>query len=141
MDVARLNFSHGDYDVHAGTLANLRAISRELDRPITILQDLQGPKIRVARLPGDQLVLTADAIVEIVPEADFHGEAATIPIDYPDAADEAKAGMHLLLADGLFELEIAEVTGRKLRCRVLEGGTLTNRKGVNFQISTSTSLR
>jgi pyruvate kinase len=132
MDVARLNFSHGTHDDHAASIARLRGISAELDRPVTILQDLQGPKVRVARLPGNQIILTPGEVVEIVPEADFHGQSATIPIDYPDAAEEAKAGMTILLADGLFELQIVDVAGRALRCRVIEGGVLESRKGVNF---------
>ncbi len=132
MDVARLNFSHGSYSDHAASIAQLRAISAELDRPVTILQDLQGPKVRVTNLPDGQITLVTDEIIEIVPEAEYRGQPATIPIDYPDAADEAKAGMTLLLADGLFELQIVEVAGRVLRCRVVEGGVLTSRKGVNF---------
>ncbi len=132
MDVARLNFSHGSYDDHAGTVSRLRSISRELDMPVTILQDLQGPKVRVAALPDKQLILKAGEHVDILPESQFTGQPATIPIDYPDAADEAKPGMHILLADGLFELEIEQVTGKTMHCRVIEGGTLESRKGVNF---------
>ncbi len=132
MDVARLNFSHGSHEEHANNIASLRAISKELDTPVTILQDLQGPKIRVGRLPGGEMTLTAGSIVSLVPEADFAGQAAAIPLDYAHAADEARKGTRLLLADGLFELDVVEVAGRELRCRVVEGGVLESRKGVNF---------
>jgi len=132
MDVARLNFSHGSHDEHARTISQLRAISSELDTPVTILLDLQGPKIRVGRLPGGQIPLTSGEIVGLVPEADFEDKPGTIPIDYAHAAEEARPGMRVLLADGLFELEIVEVDGNALRCRVLEGGLLESRKGVNF---------
>ena len=132
MDVARLNFSHGSYEEHASHIANLRALSEELDTPVTILQDLQGPKIRVGHLPGGEMTLTPDALVSMVPEADFTGQEATIPLDYAHAADKTRPGMHVLLADGLFELEVVEVAGRELRCRVIEGGVLQSRKGVNF---------
>ncbi len=132
MDVARLNFSHGTHDDHTRNIATLRAISRELDTPVTILQDLQGPKIRVAQLPGGEMLLSRDATVSLVPEADFTGEKNAIPIDYDGVADEARPGMRVLLADGLFELEIVEIAGRALRCRVLEGGSLKSRSGVNF---------
>lgn len=132
MDVARLNFSHGKPEEHERNIANLRAVSAELDTPVTILQDLQGPKVRVGELPGGEITLVRDAVVSMVPEADFSGQSDTIPLDYAFAAEEAREGMRVLLADGLFELEIIGVEGRALRCRVIEGGILKNRKGVNF---------
>jgi pyruvate kinase len=132
MDVARLNFSHGSYDDHARTVATLRKISDELDTPVTILQDLQGPKIRVGRLPRDEVTLTPGAEVSLVPVDQFSDQADTIPIDYPHLADEAKPGMQVLLADGEFELETIKVDGPAVRCRVVEGGALKSRKGVNF---------
>ena len=132
MDVARLNFSHGHHEEHARNIANVRAISAQLDTPVTILQDLQGPKIRVGDLPGGEIILTPGSIISLTPQADFNGQVATIPLDYADAADDARAGMQVLLADGLFELEVVEVAGRELRCRVIEGGLLKSRKGVNF---------
>jgi pyruvate kinase len=132
MDVARLNFSHGNYEDHAGQIATLRALSRELDTPVTILQDLQGPKIRVGQLPGGAATLVADTAVALVPETDFTGAANAIPIDYAHLAEAAKPGMHVLLDDGLLELEVTKVTGRVVCCRVVEGGVLKSRKGVNF---------
>ena len=132
MDVARLNFSHGSYEQHAQTIANLREISRELDAPVTILQDLQGPKIRVGQLPGGEMALAPGSVVAMIPEADFTGQPVTIPLDYPHAAEEAKAGMRVLLDDGLMQLEVLETSGRVLRCRVVDGGALKSRKGVNF---------
>lgn len=132
MDVARLNFSHGSYEEHARNIANLRAISQELDTPVTILQDLQGPKIRVGQLPGGKMLLTPGAMISLVPEADFKSQEDAIPIDYADAANEARPGMRVLLTDGLLELEVVEIAGRELRCRVIEGGVLKSRQGVNF---------
>jgi pyruvate kinase len=132
MDVARLNFSHETHEVHARTIENLRKLSAELDTPVTILQDLQGPKVRVSSLPGGEITLTPGAVVAMVPQEEFAGEPDTIPLDYAFAAEEAKPGMQVLLADGLYELKIVEVTGRALRCEVIEGGVLKSRKGVNF---------
>src|SRR5438477_6011102 len=132
MDVARVNFSHGSHEDHARNIANLRAIAHELDTPVTLLQDLQGPKVRVGQLPGGEIVLTRGQTIALVPESEFEGQPATVPIDYPHAAQDAKPGMQVLLADGLFELEIVEVSGNALRCRVVEGGVLKSRKGVNF---------
>jgi pyruvate kinase len=132
MDVVRLNFSHGSYADHAANIENLRKLSAELDTPVTILQDLQGPKVHVGALPGGAITLTSGALMTMVPQENFNGEQDTIPLDYPFAAEEAQPGMQVLLADGLYELKITEVSGRALRCEVIEGGILKSRKGVNF---------
>lgn len=132
MDVARLNFSHGKYDDHAKVIESLRNISDELNKPVTIMQDLQGPKIRVGLLPGGKIKISKGDIVTLLPQAEYNSDAATIPIDYAYVAEEAKPGMQVLLADGLFELEVTEIKGNNVLCRVVEGGCLTDHKGVNF---------
>ncbi len=132
MDVARLNFSHGTPEEHARQIATLRALSQELDAPVTILQDLQGPKIRVGQLPGGERILTPGEIVSLVPESDFVGLEGTVPLDFAHVAGSAEPGMRVLLDDGLLELEVVEIVRRDLRCRVVEGGVLKSRKGVNF---------
>jgi pyruvate kinase len=132
MDAARLNFSHGSYEEHASTIKTLREISAELDVPVTIIQDLQGPKIRVGRMPGDQIILNKGDIVTVVPENSYNQDPHTIPIDYLYLAEEVKPGMQVLLADGLFELEITGIEKDAIACRVIEGGILKSRKGVNF---------
>jgi pyruvate kinase len=131
MNVARLNFSHGRHEDHARMVALLRQVSRELDNPVTILQDLQGPKIRVGRLPDDGLDLAPGERVTLLPEADYTGEPGVIPMDYPHLAEEARPGLQILLADGALELRIESLAGRSVICRVVEGGRLTSRKGIN----------
>jgi pyruvate kinase len=132
MDVARLNFSHGNYVDHARTIGLLRSLSAELGKPVTILQDLQGPKVRVCNLPGNQLMMERGEIVVLMPEAEFKEQPGAVPIDYSDAATDATIGMPVLLADGLFQLVVESVCGNEIHARVLQGGLLTNRKGVNF---------
>ncbi len=132
MDVARLNFSHGKYEDHAEVIKHLRKISDELNKPVTILQDLQGPKIRVGQLPGGKIEIKKGEIINLLPQEEYKSEPGTIPIDYPYVAEEAKPGMQVLLADGLFELEVTEIKGNDVLCRVVEGGCLTDHKGVNF---------
>ena len=132
MDVARLNFSHGKYDDHANVIKSLRKISDELNKPVTIMQDLQGPKIRVGQLSGGKVDIHPGEIISLVPEAEYISGMKGIPIDYPFVAEEAKPGMQVLLADGLFELEVNEIKGNCVICRVIEGGCLTDHKGVNF---------
>ena len=119
MDVARLNFSHGSYEDHARTVATLRGIAQELDSPVTILQDLQGPKIRVGQLPSGEISLQPGGQVSLVSATAYSNQPDTIPIDYPHLADEARPGMQVLLADGAFELEMVEIEGGAVRCRAV----------------------
>lgn len=132
MDVARLNFSHGTYEDHARSIALLRQIAGECDTPVTILQDLQGPKVRVGQLPGGTMTLERGMEVALVPAEDSRQESLTIPIDYPFLAGEAAEGMPVLLADGSLELRTIGVSDRAVRCRVVEGGVLKSRQGVNL---------
>jgi pyruvate kinase len=132
MDVARLNFSHGNYADHEKVIRALRRISDEMDTPVTLLQDLQGPKIRTGLLPGGEILLEQDSEVSLVPEKECHGQAGFIPIDYPDIAQEARPGIRILLDDGLLSMEVKQIHGNKLACRVIDGGILKSRKGVNF---------
>lgn len=132
MDVARLNFSHGAHAEHAERIATLRKISEELGTPVTLLLDLQGPKIRVGQLPGGSVALARDGEVVLRPEGLCTGNPDEIPLDYPHLADEARPGLQVLLADGALELETLAVEGAGVRCRVVQGGELKSRKGVNF---------
>lgn len=132
MSVARLNFSHGSYDDHAKMIALLRSVSEELDMPITLLQDLQGPKIRVGHLAQGELTLQEGSTLELVPIDAYHGGNATACIDYPFLAEDAEVGMQILLDDGLLELKVEDIVGTTVHCRVIAGGVLKSRKGVNL---------
>jgi pyruvate kinase len=133
MNVARLNFSHGSYDDHAQTIAMLRQVSQELDIPITLLQDLQGPKIRVGQLPGEgQVTLNDGDYLTLVPIEDYHGQPNTVSIDYPFLAEEATPGTQVLLDDGLLELRVEDIQGTAVKTKIINGGILKSRKGVNL---------
>lgn len=132
MNVARLNFSHGSYEDHARTVSLLRSISEKLDNPITILQDLQGPKIRVDRLPDGAITLTEGAQITLIPLADELHQPGTVGIDYPYLAEEVQPGTQILLDDGLLELQVELVEGNAVICKVITGGLLKSRKGVNL---------
>lgn len=132
MDVARLNFSHGSYEEHSKVIRNLRKISAELDKPVTILQDLQGPKIRVGILASGEMELEKGTVMKLIPEELYSGSPDEIPIDYPHTAEDAQPGMQVLLDDGLLEMRVVWVESPAVRCEVIEGGTLKQRKGVNF---------
>ena len=132
MNVARLNFSHGSYEDHARMVSLLRSVSQELDTPITLLQDLQGPKIRVGQLPEGEITITVGAKLTLVPLAEFDGQPDTVSIDYPYLAKEAQPGAQVLLDDGLLELKVETVQDQAVICTVVEGGVLKSRKGVNL---------
>ncbi|MEM1127143.1 MAG: pyruvate kinase [Bacteroidota bacterium] len=139
MNVARLNFSHGSHDDHKRVIGHLRAISDEIGRPVPILQDLQGPKIRVGPIKdgsvlihkGQRLVLTADPI-EL-------GDRHRVSISYDTLAEDVQVGGHILMDDGALELEVVGVEGRDVVTEVVVGGSLRSRKGVNLpHLATST---
>jgi pyruvate kinase len=132
MNVARLNFSHGHYVDHAERIQRLRSVAEELDLPLMLLQDLQGPKIRVGDLPTEGMMLTAGKSLTLVPIADYSGQPHTVGIDYPYVAEEAEPGTQVLLDDGLLELRVEQIKGKAVECTVVEGGWLKSHKGVNF---------
>lgn len=132
MSVARLNFSHGSYEDHTRIIQLLRQVSSEMNTPITLLQDLQGPKIRVGQLSDGGIMLRDDQTITLVPIGEEHNDTNRISIDYPYLAEEAAVGMQVLLDDGLLELQVETATPPEVVCRVIQGGYLKSRKGVNL---------
>jgi pyruvate kinase len=131
MDIARLNFSHGDHDSHAATFARIRKASRRAGRDVAILQDLSGPKIRTGRLEGGRpLQLHAGDVLRIV-TGDGVGGPGVVYTTFDALARGVARGDRLLLADGLIELRVDDTTGTEIRTTVVEGGTLGERKGIN----------
>jgi pyruvate kinase len=131
MDVARLNFSHGSHEVHAQMLANVREAARTTNVPLCILQDLQGPKIRIGNLavpsidllPGSSLVITTEQIV---------GGPGRVSTTYQELPTDVHPGDAILLDDGKLRLRVVAVEGGDVRCEVMVGGPLTPRKGINL---------
>ena len=129
MDVARINFSHGDQQTHAETIRRIRALAAERDHPIAILGDLQGPKLRVGTLPETGVVLQAGERVLLSTNLDTPN---VIPFLYPDLPQVVSAGDRMLLDDGLLELEVKEAGGSSILAEVITGGILYSHKGVNL---------
>ena len=129
----RLNFSHGTHDDHQRNIRLIRQLSFELNQPVAILQDLQGPKIRLGRFENGPIEL-ADGDPFILTSADVPGNQSISSITYKPLADEVPAGATVLLDDGRVEMFVEDVYPSKgeLHCRVVVGGTLSNNKGVNF---------
>lgn len=131
-EIFRLNFSHGDHAFHGRLIDGVRAAAAATGRPLALLQDLQGPKIRVGELEGGGPVeLAAGAEVELT-EAAVLGTAALLPVRLPGLARQLQPGHRVLLADGTLALEVLEIRGERVRCRVVLGGALLPHKGVNL---------
>jgi len=132
MDVARLNFSHGTHDDHALVIKRIREASARLSKPIGILADLQGPKIRTGLLKGRQpvqLVSGQRFTISIKPIA---GTAEGVSTTYKRMARDVSRGDRILLGDGLIELHVLSTTSTEVQCKVINGGLLGEHKGINL---------
>ncbi|HJX54622.1 MAG TPA: pyruvate kinase [Polyangia bacterium] len=131
MDVARLNFSHGDYDTHRKTYGEVRAAAREAGRPITLFADLCGPKIRVGRMTGGQVPLERGKSICLT-TMDVLGTSERVSHTYLPLARDVKPGDPILLDDGLLQLRVESIKGDDVICRVIDGGVLKDKKGMNL---------
>ena len=131
VDVFRLNMSHGDQSGHREVYERVRAAAQAAGRHIAILADLCGPKIRVGILDSGQMTLTEGATVTVTTR-DVVGGDGLIPSQYEDLHKDCSVGGRILLADGIMELEVKAVEGQDISCTVVQGGELTNRKGINL---------
>ena len=132
MDVARLNFSHGDHESHGKTILHIREASRLLKKPVAIMQDLQGLKIRTGQLEdgssvelttGHHFVLTTQAVA---------GNSERVSTSYQALPQDLRPGDRLLLSDGLIELRVLTTTRSDVECEVIAGGTLAENQGINL---------
>ncbi|WGF86706.1 pyruvate kinase [Marinivivus vitaminiproducens] len=131
VDTFRLNFSHGTHDDHAKVFHALRAMEQEFDTPIGILQDLQGPKIRIGTLREGRLALAAGDRVRFVPEGK-DGDAQSIPLPHPEIFAAVVPGQDLLIDDGRVRITVTGVTDEAIDAEVAVAGVISNRKGVNL---------
>ncbi len=137
LDIVRLNFSHGSHEDHLRSIKLIRKLSEELHKPIAILQDLQGPKLRVGKLPSEGIQLkvgqkisltTIDSPVIMDPNPD----QIVLPLDVPNLARSVKKGDRILLDDGNLELEVLSIKADTVHAKVVLSGKLTSNKGVNL---------
>jgi len=134
MNVARLNFSHGTHEGHEKLIDLIRAISDERGVAITILQDLQGPKLRIGKLPGGSMELQAGDQVSLSSSEALVADETDkfIPFEIPDLHKALKPGNHILLDDGHLEMEVQSINGDRIEAVVTLGGELKSNKGVNL---------
>jgi pyruvate kinase len=131
MNVARLNFSHGDHESHRRFVEWVREAAEARGVPVAVLQDIQGPKLRVGRFAGGSVELPTGSDVLLVP-GDAEPSAGSISIDYPFLLDDVEVGEPVLLSDGLIRLEVTDRLADRLVAHVIEGGILFDQKGVAF---------
>jgi pyruvate kinase len=134
LNVGRLNFSHGDFEEHQKRVDTIRKVSSKLGTPLAILQDLAGPKIRigdfgtesgrVTLVPGKFFTLTTDKLDK--------GDENRVHVNYPELHNELKKGGFVMLDDGKKKLEVVEIKGKEIKCKVLVGGDTKGRRGVNL---------
>src|SRR5688572_6658904 len=131
MDVARLNFSHGTYRDHARAIRRIRVASKRLGKPVGLLLDLQGPRIRLGEFEDGSARLEKGSELEITSRRVL-GDARLIPIAYPSLRRDISEGDRVLIADGLVELRVVGKSKGTIRARVVTGGEVSDHKGVNF---------
>ncbi|MGB0248692.1 MAG: pyruvate kinase [Flavobacteriales bacterium] len=132
MNVARLNFSHGEHAIHGQTIANVRKVDEKLGTHTALLADLQGPKLRIGELEGGQidLVKGEELVIRTGKET---GTLGVVYTNYMQFARDVKAGEPVLMDDGKLELRVLETDGKgEVRCEVVHGGVLKPRKGINL---------
>jgi pyruvate kinase len=134
MNVARVNFSHGTADYHRAVIRRIKQVRKTLNRPVAILQDLQGPKIRIGiikeatvqLLPGKEFILTTDSV---------NGDARRVSVSLKNLPKEVAVGHRILLADGNIELRVEKILPPDVYCSVVVGGQLSSHKGINLPAS------
>lgn len=129
MSVARMNFSHGNHEDHAKRVEIVRQVAKELNRPIAILGDLQGPRIRIGALARSVFFNAGDDVVLALEGEESEDE---IPVTYTDLAKDVKVGDRILIDDGLIELVALDIQDSKVRARVIHGGEVKSNKGMNL---------
>jgi pyruvate kinase len=130
MDCARLNFSHGTHEQHAEAVRRVRAVQEEVGRPIAIMADLQGPKLRLGDLPEPVVLARGEHVVVVA--GDVARSDGELPVSPAVIAEVLQPGHEILIDDGLVRLQVESVEAGRARCAVVEGGRVTSHKGVNL---------
>ncbi len=139
MNVARLNFSHGDHPSHRRVIRKIRQLERKLGKPVAILQDLPGPKIRIGAVAGDRLRLPTRRPFVLTTKKILGSESA-VSVSFPGLTRAVKKGDPILLGDGEIELEALQVGEHEVKCRIIVGGILGSHKGIHLP-RTSLNIR
>ncbi|MBY9081566.1 pyruvate kinase [Paenibacillus sp. HN-1] len=131
MTVARLNMAHGELDEHSARIRNIRQAASELGTFVPIMMDIKGPEVRIGKLKEDYVTLKAGELLTLTTE-EILGDEKRISVNYPDMTSVIKTGDRILIDDGLIDLTVTGVNGSDMECRIVSGGLLKPRKGVNL---------
>lgn len=133
MNLARLNFSHGDQPYHSAMIERLREASKETGIPVAIMIDLRGPEIRTGIIKDDKTIKLVKGDNIIVTTEDIEGTNKKISISHKTLHQEIKTGAHIYIADGIINLEVINVDGKNINCIVKSGGEIGSKKNVNIR--------
>ena len=125
MNVARFNFSHGDYSEQQKRIDLFKSIRDELDLPIAMMLDTKGPEIRIGAFKDNEVYLEDNSIF-VLSNRECLGDKEHVYVNYPTLYSEVEEGATILINDGLIELKVLEIEGKDIKCKVIHGGKLTN---------------
>lgn len=131
MDVARINFSHGNYEEQQDRIERVKRVREKVDKPVSLLLDTKGPEIRIGKFADDMIVLNKGDFFTLVNE-DILGDNTKVSVTYKDLYKEVEIGTKILINDGTIEVEVKEIQDKDVVCEVINGGKLTNRKSINI---------
>lgn len=130
MNVARLNFSHGDFEEHGNRIINIRKANMELGTSVAILLDTKGPEIRLGKLKEEPIELNQGETITLTTE-EILGDRNRIPVTYSNLPNDLSVGSTVLIDDGLIGLTVEEINGTEILCRIVNSGPIKSKKGVN----------
>ena len=131
MDIARLNFSHGNFESHSRMVETLRAAAQNTGKRVAVLADLPGPKIRIGRLDEEPIAVEPESILTLTTH-DIVGNRDRVSVNFPDLPKVVKSGDTLFINDGFIQLEVLATEDTEVRCKIVVGGELRSGKGLNF---------
>ena len=131
MNVARLNFSHGDHEGHGKTIDTFRKVRDALGMPAAVMLDTKGPEIRTGNFEGGRVELEDGQLFTLTTE-NIEGNSTVSAVTYKDLPHELNAGDKVLIDDGKIRLQVIETTDTEVKCKVEHGGTVSNHKGINI---------
>ncbi|MFB9278000.1 pyruvate kinase [Cohnella cellulosilytica] len=130
MNVARLNFSHGDYEEHGNRIKAIRQASQELNKTVAILLDTKGPEIRLGKLKEEPIELVQGEYITLTTE-EILGDITRVPVTYKDLPTDVSVGATILIDDGLIGLTVLDIQGTEIKCQIVNSGQIKSKKGVN----------
>ena len=130
VDVTRLNFSHGEHEVHLKNARFVREAAESSDRNVAVMQDIQGPKIRTGEVVGETELIDGNRVA--IAPGDFLGDASRLSTSYEHIAEDVEPGHRILIDDGLLELKVEEIDDGEVVCEIVTGGPVSSHKGLNF---------